>query len=105
MGGRALDAAFVRHTRRGGWKWLAVSLVMYLSALLSKPTAALLPALLLLVDYWPLQRLNLRALVEKVPFFVIGGVFGVITLISHSRTAGISTAGEADLWRTALVTW
>jgi len=63
------------------------SLVAYLLALMSKPTSVPLPAVMLLLDYWPLRRLNWRVVLEKIPFFVLGGVFAVITYISQTRTA------------------
>ncbi len=91
--------AYVRHTRiRGGGRWLWIATVLYLLALLSKPTAAPLPLLLILVDYWPLQRLNLRSLREKTPFFILAAAFAVITLMSHARTAGFApTEGAGPL--------
>ena len=86
---------YVRHTQRGGWRWLVAALIMYLLAMLSKPTAAALPLLLLLLDYWPLRRLTRRAIVEKVPFFVVLGLCGTITMISQARTASVIAPGEA----------
>ena len=52
---------YVRYTRNARWRWAVASLVMYLLALLSKPTAAPLPLLLLLLDWWPLRRIGKRA--------------------------------------------
>jgi tetratricopeptide (TPR) repeat protein len=82
-------SCYLQHCRRKCRAWMAASLVLYLLALLSKPTVIMLPLLLLLLDYWPLQRLRLRALVEKWPFFLLSLAFGVVTLMSHQRTAGI----------------
>jgi len=70
------------------------SLVAYLLALMSKPTSVPIPAVMLLIDYWPLRRLNWRVVLEKIPFFVLGGVFAVITYISQTRTAGTALPGE-----------
>jgi len=70
------------------------SLVAYLLALMSKPTSIPLPAVMLLMDYWPLRRFSRRAIFEKVPFFVLGGIFAIITYISQSRTAGSLSPGE-----------
>ncbi|MFQ5411537.1 MAG: tetratricopeptide repeat protein [Phycisphaerae bacterium] len=90
--------AYVRHTRRGGGRWLWIATVLYLLALLSKPTAAPLPLLLILVDYWPLRRLHVRSLWEKTPFFILAALFAVITLMSHARTAGFApTEGVGPL--------
>lgn len=89
---------YVRHTRRGGWKWLGAALLLYVLAMLSKPTAAPLPILLLILDYWPLRRLTRRAVAEKVPFFVVFALFGAITVISQARTSGVAApAGSSWL--------
>jgi len=63
------------------------SLIAYLLALMSKPTSTPLPVVMLLLDYWPLRRLNWRAVLEKLPFFVLGGISATITYISQSQTA------------------
>ena len=63
--------------------------MLFVLALLSKPTVTPLPVLLLLLDYWPLGRLNKRALLEKLPLLVIAGFFAVVTIISQARTCAI----------------
>jgi Tfp pilus assembly protein PilF len=50
--------------------WLAVAVVFYAAALLSKAVAMTLPVLLVIMDRYPLRR---RAWWEKVPFVVLGG--------------------------------
>jgi Flp pilus assembly protein TadD len=60
---------------------------MYILALMSKPTSLPLPAVMLLLDYWPLKRLNRKAILEKLPFFAVAALFAVITYISQSRAA------------------
>ena len=81
---------YVLHTRRRGWKLYAVALLMFVLALLSKPTTTPLPVLLLLLDYWPLRRLSVRALVEKVPFLVVAGVSAVITYASQAEAGAVT---------------
>jgi tetratricopeptide (TPR) repeat protein len=76
---------------------------MYLLALMSKPTSTPLPVVMLLMDYWLLRRLNWRAIFEKIPFFMLGGIFAVITYISQSRTAGSGSPAEIGLGRILLV--
>src|SRR5262249_37073358 len=60
-------------------------------------------ALMLLLDYWPLHQLDRRALLEKSPFFVVGGVFAVIAYISQSRTASVILPSAASPWRVPLI--
>ncbi|MFH1114311.1 MAG: tetratricopeptide repeat protein [Pseudomonadota bacterium] len=64
-----------------GRRWYASAVVFHGLAVLSKPTAVVLPLVLLLLDYYPLYRMDpsvfLRRVVEKAPFWVIGGI-GVV---------------------------
>lgn len=78
---------YVRYVRRSGRTSYAGSLVMMAAALLSKPTTLPLPVLFFLLDYWPLRRLNRRAIVEKIPFFAVAGVSAIVTVVSQSRTS------------------
>jgi tetratricopeptide (TPR) repeat protein len=96
--------------RRTRWPPLAVSVAAYLLAVMSKPTALLLPIVMLVMDFWPLGRMDrsggLRAgkagtappplpdsllqrivklVLEKVPFFLIMGVSAVVTYISQGK--------------------
>jgi len=94
---------YARYARHGGrWSFAAV-LACYVLALMSKPTATTLPGLLLLLDYWPLRRLNGRAVLEKVPLFVIGAISAAITFISQARAAAVTLPTEHSPWQVPLV--
>ena len=69
------------------WGFYIACLFFYLLALMSKPTSTPLPVLMLLLDFWPLKRLKWQSFLEKIPFFILGGIFAVITYISQTRTA------------------
>jgi Flp pilus assembly protein TadD len=60
-----------------------LALVFFALGLMSKPMMVTLPCVLLLLDYWPLerwQRKNLRGLLlEKVPFFLLSAIVSVVT--------------------------
>ena len=86
---------YVAHARRPRRCAYVLSLLAYVAALLSKPTAVPLPAMLLLIDYWPLRRLSPRGLLRLAPFFVLGGLFAIVTISSHSATASIQIGGAA----------
>ena len=80
---------YVRHADQAhhrDWKRYGGSLLTYLCAVLAKPTAVPLVVLLLVLDYWPLRRLNRRTVLEKIPFLVICGLSAVVTVISQSRS-------------------
>jgi len=63
------------------------TLVFALLALLSKASAASLPLILLLFDFL-LQRKNYRhVLLEKIPFFALSLVFGIVAIKAQSTEA------------------
>ncbi len=94
---------YVQYARRGSRWAYAASLAACVMALTSKPTTLPLPILMLLLDYWPLRRLGRRAIIEKIPFLVLAGVSGVITLVALERTAYLDTPGEVGPARIALI--
>jgi Tfp pilus assembly protein PilF len=94
---------YIRYAKKNTKKLYIACLVFYLLALLSKPTSVLLPAVMLLLDFWPLKKLKWKSISEKIPFFVLGGIFAVITYISQTRTAASISPGEAGLGRITLV--
>lgn len=59
-----------------------------------------LPFVLLLLDYWPLQRLRastiLRLVVEKAPFFLIAAVSSVVTFVVQEKGDAMVTALTLD---------
>jgi len=68
----------------------------FVLALMAKPMAVTLPFVLLLLDYWPLRRLQIRSfpalLWEKFPFFI--ATIGACTLtVLAQEQAIVSTAG------------
>ena len=83
--------------RSGKWAVLGCSLGLFIFALLSKPTTTPLPILLLLLDYWPLRRLNGKAVVEKIPFLLVGVVSAIVTMISQARTAWVQMPHDNPL--------
>jgi len=65
-------------TRRG--RDLVCVGLLFLAALLSKPSAVTFPVTMLLLDYVARRPWDLSALAEKVPFFILSLAFGLVTL-------------------------
>jgi hypothetical protein len=72
-------------TNRSTGYW--VCFLLFVCSLLSKPAAIVLPLVLLLLDYWKERPFTRRVVLEKIPFFLVGGLFAVITLKLQSVTA------------------
>jgi len=79
------------HARRTTVPLYIGSFLAYLLALMSKPTSIPLPALMVLMDYWPLKKLNWQSLLKNAPLFVLGGAFAVITYVSQKNTSDITS--------------
>lgn len=77
--------AYVRFARTNARTWYVTAILMFLCALLSKPTATPLPLMMLLMDYWPLKRFSRRAIVEKLPFFALSVLFAVLACVCEQR--------------------
>ena len=83
--------------KRYRWIWFSTCLLLFLLALMSKPMAVSLPLILLLLDLYPLKRLepyfgkNLSILLEKIPFFVLSIASGVITIIAQHSGGAIES--------------
>jgi protein O-mannosyl-transferase len=101
---RAASSSPIRSQRR----WLAAAVVVYALSLLSKATAITLPALLLLLDVYPLRRLQggsinwfrpqLRSVLwEKSPFFVLACVFAAIALLAQHSTGALTPIRQYDI--------
>ena len=50
--------AYVHYLDRPGWRRYSLVAVAYLLSLMSKPMLMTLPLVMLLLDYWPLQRMD-----------------------------------------------
>ncbi|HTU27549.1 MAG TPA: tetratricopeptide repeat protein [Pirellulales bacterium] len=80
--------AYVRHPRSLG-RYLAVC-GLFALGLTAKPMLVTLPPLLVLLDYWPLERLGPRAaafswrpVIDKLPLFGLAFAVAVVTLETH----------------------
>ena len=94
---------YVCYARKRKWGPYIGCVVTYVLAVMSKPTCIPLPLLMLLMDHWPLCKLKWRAVLDKLPLFVIGTVSAIITYISQSRTCIVSLPVEYGPWRIPLV--
>ncbi len=92
--------AYVRYARRP-WSLARHGLVALLFAmgLMSKPMLVTLPVVLLLLDYWPLQRVEpgkLSGLVlEKLPLFALSAASCAVTFLAQSQA--IQSIGSFSL--------
>jgi tetratricopeptide (TPR) repeat protein len=95
---------YVAHAHRPAWLKMAACVLAYGFAVLSKPTAIPLPLLLVLMDVWPLRRLRWRpVLLEKIPLYAVAAAFSIITIVSQSRAANVTSPSESGLAHNVLI--
>jgi protein O-mannosyl-transferase len=79
--------AYGRYARQPGVGRYMLVLMLFVLGLLCKPMLVTLPALLLIVDYWPLERFGGRSpgslVVEKLPFFAVSAASAVVTVMAQ----------------------
>jgi tetratricopeptide (TPR) repeat protein len=94
---------YVRYTEASGGRraWgYAFCVLLFILSLLSKPMAVTLPLVLLILDVYPLRRLepgkvltlHRRVLAEKVPFFLLGAASSVLTVMAQKAGGAIRSA-------------
>lgn len=108
--GRALKGeppSPARDNRRSTLDYL-LALVFFTCGLLCKPVLVTLPFVLLLLDYWPLQRFEpvisraacsalARLIWEKAPLFLLAAVSSLITLMAHHGLGMLDPASSLPM--------
>ncbi len=84
------------------------SFVLFLLSLSAKPAVVVMPAVLLLLDWYPLGRLHERknvrvALADKAPFLLAGLAVTVATIAAHASFGGLMPIGQASFGARLLV--
>jgi len=85
-----------------------LSLLVYAMGLMSKPMLVTTPFVLLLLDYWPLERLQLPTprrrpanalplLLEKIPFFVLALAASIVTYLVQRSAGAVSASQDLHL--------
>jgi len=104
-------AAYVRYSARPAVGRYLLVVLASACGLLSKPTVVTLPFSLLLLDFWPLQRIRWPAkkspddsprptyktssilwlIIEKIPLFILSAVLSVITYVVQKSGGAVKT--------------
>jgi protein O-mannosyl-transferase len=106
---------YVGWARRGGTGRYLLVLASFGMSLLAKPMLVTLPFLMLLLDFWPLQRVSsihlsrdlqapfsqslppVRLVVEKVPLLALSVASSMVTFIAQARSGAVRGM-EISVW-------
>lgn len=83
--------AYVRYVEERRTGRYVVVLITFLLSLLAKPMMVTLPALMLLLDHWPLRRVESwpRLFFEKAPLFLFSAASSVVTVIAQNSGGAV----------------
>ncbi|HAO80007.1 MAG TPA: hypothetical protein DCQ92_13755, partial [Verrucomicrobia subdivision 3 bacterium] len=82
--------------------YFAWSLLAFALGLLAKPMLVTLPFVLLLLDFWPLERFSFSAfrfslLSEKIPFFLLTAISCVVTFLAQRQGEAVVSLAKVSL--------
>ena len=108
--------SYIRYVENPGFYGYLLIILLFILGLMAKPMLVTLPFLLLLLDFWPLERIRLgqpgnihgppsqpsingkkpraqvfRLLVEKIPLFSLAAVSSVVTFIVQKSGGAVGT--------------
>lgn len=98
--------AYCRYAEQPGFIRYVVVFFFFVLGLMSKPMLVTLPFVLLLMDYWPLNRLQMgqaggeggfkvckssvfRLVVEKIPFIIIAVIISVAAFVTQQKGGAV----------------
>ncbi len=82
---------YLAYLQEGGkkYRWYVLMLLLFLLSLLSKAQAVTLPVIMLLIDWYRQEKFTIRMLLEKVPFFILSLLFGVLAIYAQQASDSI----------------
>jgi len=67
-----------------------LTFILFVLSALCKPAAVTLPVVMLLTDFYLKRKFDLKCIIEKVPFFIVAIVFGIISIKAQASSSSIS---------------
>jgi len=93
--------AYIRYTERPGPYRYSLIILLFALGLMAKPMLVTLPFVLLLLDYWPLDRFQKsktrRLILEKLPLFVLTAASSAVTYLVQKTTGATEMVANLPL--------
>jgi tetratricopeptide (TPR) repeat protein len=102
--------AYVTYVEKPSTGRYVIMLIFFALGLMSKPMLVTLPFVLILLDYWPLNRIKsgfsvLNSFFEKLPFVFISSISSIITYIVQQKGGAMSPIPFGDRIANALCSY
>jgi hypothetical protein len=82
--------SYVYYLKKGSWKLYLSCLLSLILSLLSKPMAVSQPLILLLIYFLNNKKVDAKAVLKTVPFFVIIGIFAATAFLTQKSYGAIA---------------
>lgn len=101
--------AYVNYAQSPNWRRYSLVLILFILGLMAKPMIVTIPFVMLLLDYWPMQRIILRAqkgndntpiaytrrrfrflLLEKVPFLILSIAASILVVVTEHQADALT---------------
>ena len=97
---------YYRHSKNGSRKiskYYFLSILFFLLSLFSKPMAVSLPIILLLIDFLSYTPLKVKIFAEKIPFFLLSLIFGIVAILGQQSAGATSSTSSFVLLENFLI--
>ena len=83
--------SYTTYADTGSRKQYIMALAFLVLALLSKPAAVIFPFILFCIDIFRKRKLTMKLIAEKIPFFILALIMGLITFLAQKEKGAIDT--------------
>jgi len=94
-------AVYIWFTKRPSLKRYIFLFLVYGLCIMTKPVVVTLPLVLILLDYWPLERAGKvssgRLVAEKIPLLILSAILSVITFAAQHKGGAVVALGKISL--------
>ncbi|MEI7725573.1 MAG: tetratricopeptide repeat protein, partial [bacterium] len=84
---------YLLYLKTNNWLYFLLTIIAFLFSLLSKAQAVTFPLVLLLVDFFKSRKITLKTVLEKVPYFALALVFGIIAIYAQRADKAVNPIG------------
>ncbi len=81
---------YLKYLKNKDWKLFSLIILFSILSMLSKPAAVVFPLVLVAVDFYLGRLKQKQAWIEKIPFFVISIIMGIVTLLVQKDAGAYS---------------
>ena len=80
--------------RKKKWLWLAITFLLFVSSVLSKPAAVTFPVMIYFMDLYYRRGYKVNTLLEKLPFLAVSIVIGMVIIGAREQAGHIIDISE-----------